>query len=247
VSGAARIWRVLTRKRALAVGLAVLAGAGCGGSSSRKSPQVQMPSADGPVTAFASSGSTLYLGGSFTQLGGPTGQFAIVGGRSPRVLGGGVSAIESDGRGGWFIAGEFISVGGVRCPRLARIGVDGTLDERWCVKPNSGVMELTVIGDRLYVGGEFGSIAGQKRPAIAAFDIASAKLLPWKPPPIETVGCGSGEENAPGGASIWKIAASRSAVYLYGCIEGGTTGGDLEVFDAVTGKRKKWELHVPEK
>jgi outer membrane protein assembly factor BamB len=206
-----------------------------------------MPSADGPVTAFASSGSILYLGGSFTQFGERTGQFDIVGERTPRVLGGGVGAIASDGRGGWFLAGEFISVGGVRCPRLARIGVDGTLDRRWCVAPNSTVIELTVIGSRLYVGGEFGSIAGEKRPAVAAFDIASAKLLPWRPPPFETVGCGSGEENVPGGASIWAIAASRSAVYVYGCIEGGTTGGDLEVFDSVTGKQKKWELNVPEK
>lgn len=240
--------RVHLRWAEAAAAIAVLAAAGgCAGSSDRPSSVLPSsgaggPSADHDVSAFATSSSVLYLGGSFTKLGKRAGQFAVVGRRAPVVLGGQVYGVADDGRGGWFLGGEFTSVRGVRCPRLAHVRADGTLDRRWCLAPDSRVWELTLAGSRLYVGGEFRTIAGQTRSAAAAFDVGTAKLLPWHPR-FRTSGCGSGEENAPGGASIDEIAVSRSSVFVGGCFQevGGQERDGLVAVDATSGEPKRWQ------
>lgn len=226
-----------------AAAIAVLAAAaGAAASSERATSVPPLPRADSDVLALATSGSILYLGGDFTKLGERSGQFAVVGRRSPAVLGGPVDAVASDGRGGWFVGGRFSSVAGVSCPRLAHVRADGALDRRWCVAPDSTVWELTVAGSRLYVGGEFGTIAGASRSAAAALDLATAKLLPWHPR-FRTAGCGGGEEYAPGGASIWELAASRSTVFVGGCFQevGGQKRDGLAAVDAATGKPTRWQ------
>jgi hypothetical protein len=244
--------RLFLRRLLLAMAIVAMALCGAcifstGSAQTRPVRSIPVPRADGKVLSFANAGSVLYLGGSFKTLGQRAiGQFAVVGRNFPVVLGGPVWDVASDGQDGWFVGGDFVSVGGVRCPRLAHLNADGTLDRRWCVAPDASVNVLTVAGDRLYVGGDFGRVARSKRPAVAVFDLAGAKLLPWKPSPFHTVGCGGGEEGAAGGASVWQIEASEAYVYIDGCLEGGTTGGDLELFDVVTGARRKWKLDVPE-
>jgi trimeric autotransporter adhesin len=210
-------------------------------ASSRLSSSFAPLYADGAILALSSSGSTLYAAGSFTKLGRPAGHLSLVGRRSPRVLGGEVSALAADGHGGWFVGGDFQSVGGVRCPRLAHLRVDGSLDRRWCVAPDSQVWELTVAQSRLYVGGEFARIAGGPRSSAAAFELATAKLLPWHPQ-FRTSGCGGGEENAPGGAFIDKLRATRSTVFIGGCFDsvGGRYRDGLAAVDATSGKPKPW-------
>jgi hypothetical protein len=51
-------------------------------------------------------------------------------GRFPKVEGIIYSAV-TDGKGGWFIAGEFTSVQNISQPYLAHIFADGTLDQSW--------------------------------------------------------------------------------------------------------------------
>ena len=202
---------------------------------------VVLPYADDDISALSSSGSTLYAAGWFKKLGHPLGHLAVVGRRSPRVLGGPVTAVAPDGGGGWFLGGNFLTVGGVQCPRLAHLRADGKLDRRWCVAPDSWVWELTLTRSRLYVGGEFGFIAGRPRSSAAAFERATAKLLPWHPR-FRTSGCGGLEEGAPGGALIDKIAATRSTVFVGGCFHlvGGRERYRLAAVDAASGKPKPW-------
>jgi outer membrane protein assembly factor BamB len=200
------------------------------------------PHADDDILAFSSSGSTLYAAGRFTKLGRPAGHLSLVGRRSPRVLGGPVTTVAPDGHGGWFLGGDFLSVGGLRCPRLAHLRGDGSLDRRWCVAPDSHVRELTVAHSRLYVGGEFARIAGRPRSAAARFELATAKLLPWHPRPRTRAGCGGGEEYAPGGAFIEQLAATRSTVFIGGCFDsvGGRYRDGLAAVDASSGRPMPW-------
>jgi len=89
---------------------------------------------NGPVYAVARSGNTVYIGGSFTFVGPPTGGGAAIDVNTgnanlafPRVNGA-VFAVAPDGSGGWYIAGDFSKVDGVPRNNLAQINVDGTLN-----------------------------------------------------------------------------------------------------------------------
>ena len=77
---------------------------------------------DGSVFAIASTPSEVYVGGDFTLIGPQTGPWARVDAAgavtAPQpVEGGYVYEAVSDGAGGWFIAGDFDSVGGIPQPR----------------------------------------------------------------------------------------------------------------------------------
>ena len=74
---------------------------------------------NGEVDAIATSGSTIYIGGTFTRVGPNTGSFAGIDANSgapianwPRVVGV-VYCSAPDGAGGWYIGGNFTSVAGV--------------------------------------------------------------------------------------------------------------------------------------
>jgi hypothetical protein len=47
-----------------------------------------------------------------------------------------VNAVEPDGRGGWFIAGEFAGVGRVQCANLVHVYASGQVDRNWCPDPD---------------------------------------------------------------------------------------------------------------
>ncbi len=109
----------------------------------------------------------LYVGGWFTHMGPPTGGFGVVdedsglfplGGNHPYVDGT-VYAAVPDGSGGYFIGGDFQSVGGVERSNLAHMNADGSLDGAWNPGATGGaVRALQVMGTYLYVGGDFTSI-----------------------------------------------------------------------------------------
>jgi hypothetical protein len=85
------------------------------------------------VYAVARTASTVYLGGSFTQVSPRTGPFAVVsadtgGLRAPTAeVAGGSGVMDgeiSDGHGGFYISGDFTSVEGVQRANLAHILAD---------------------------------------------------------------------------------------------------------------------------
>ncbi len=100
------------------------------GARSARGQVVNLWGTDGPVYAVVRDGSTVYLGGSFTYVGPRTGGGALIDAGSGVVLPGFpqvtgvVSAIASDGSGGWYIGGQFTSVGGVARSNLAHVGPD---------------------------------------------------------------------------------------------------------------------------
>ena len=83
--------------------------------------------ANGNVIDVALSGTTLYIGGAFTYVGPLTGGFAALdaGSGVPNLAlpptNGTVRAVVPDGSGGWYIGGEFTTVGGYPRNRLAHL------------------------------------------------------------------------------------------------------------------------------
>ncbi|MCU1375007.1 MAG: hypothetical protein JWO68_2293, partial [Actinomycetia bacterium] len=131
--------------------------------------------ANGSVDALVVDGTTAYLGGTFTSLGPSTGgsaALAATGGAPsstwPKVTGT-VSAITSDGAGGWFLGGSFTAVGGAARTNLAHVLADETVDPGWAPSPNSSVKALALVAGTLYVGGTFTASGGWPR-GLAAVD-----------------------------------------------------------------------------
>ncbi|MHB8242718.1 MAG: hypothetical protein ACYDHN_12105, partial [Solirubrobacteraceae bacterium] len=173
-------------------------------SSSAQAALSSVPDNDwvtnGPVYALAHSGTTLYLGGSFTQIGPRTGPVVTFSGGSstpdasfPQVSGaeGVVEAAISDGAGGWYIGGNFTHVAGVARAGLAHIEAGGSVDPNFApsleVAQGGSVEALALSGSTLYVGGAFSQLDAQARQGLAAVNIADGSLQSWNPAPNNIV------------------------------------------------------------
>ncbi|MGB6047516.1 MAG: hypothetical protein WBG34_07930 [Flavobacteriales bacterium] len=127
----------------------------------------------------------LYLGGSFTQVG-----TALRNGVQMSTTGT-ILATEMlpdarvltsipDGNGGWFIGGEFTMVGGYARNRFAQYDQNMHLTS-FSPSFDGFVRTMHLKGDTLFVGGTFGTAAGQPRARLAAFSVSTGQLLPWNP------------------------------------------------------------------
>jgi hypothetical protein len=152
------------------------------------------------VTSIVRASDTIYIGGVFRRIGARTGTgvgIDAVSGQAtpglPQVAGGDVTAVLTDGAGGWYIGGRFKYVGGLPRHGLAHIRADGSVDS-FNPSPNGEVDALTTFGTTLYVGGQFTSIAGQTRNNLAALDTSTGAARSWNP-------------NANGGVSAFAVHA----------------------------------------
>jgi hypothetical protein len=127
---------------------------------------------DGIVRATVAAAGTLYLGGSFTQVGRPTGGGApldVTTGQPkafPQIAGA-VYTVIPDGAGGWYVGGQFTHVAGVPRSNLAHLRSDYSVSD-WNPNPNGAVR--TMLRDqvnRVYVGGSFTTIYDQARNRLA--------------------------------------------------------------------------------
>jgi trimeric autotransporter adhesin len=187
---------------------------------------------NGPVVAVARSGNTIYIGGQFTFISQVTGNAVpldyVTGAPTtpfPR-FDGGVGTVVSDGAGGWFVGGDFTSVGGVARSGLAHVMPDLSVSA-WNPSPDGPVSALTLSGSTLYVGGSFNTIAGQPHPGLAAVDVVTGVASSWNP-------------SVDGG--IRAIAVSGSTVYIGGTfsVVGGLTRQNIAAVDAQTGVTRAW-------
>jgi hypothetical protein len=144
------------------------------------------PGFDGPITAIAKIGCTLYVGGTFTSVGEAyaygisldslTGK---ADGFTYQDIDGPVYAAVSDGNGGWYIGGAFTQIGPYTRNRLAHILGNGEISP-WNPNANSTVRALAVSGSTLYAGGNFTTIGGQTRNRLAAIG-TDGSLQSWNP------------------------------------------------------------------
>ena len=155
--------RLITPALASIAGLALGVSGGSSAISARSSSlALPLPSTNGTVVASAVSGSTLYIGGAFSEVGPNTGAFTAISSSSGKAappqprFNGGVSAIVSDHHGGWYVGRLNTNASSVPSRSLTHVLPSGSLDPRF--KPVLGdvaSLALSPNGKRLYVGAFF--------------------------------------------------------------------------------------------
>src|SRR5689334_22658989 len=187
----------------------------------------------GSVGSAVRVGNTLYLGGSFTEIGPCTGHGVPVSATlgtpasSFPKIGGEVDAAVSDGQGGWFIGGAFATAATGPRHFLARILPDGSLSP-WAPEPDAPVSALCLRNDTLYVGGSFTACGGVTRHHGAAFDVGDGHMTSWDPG---------------ANASISAIATDGSLMYLGGAFSAldTTLRASLGAVDPINGSATDWD------
>ncbi len=229
-----KVWSALSL-----LGMSVLAG----GNAFAQTVDTTYFSTDRQVMAMAREGNTVYLGGWFTTVGTASGGAVLLeaatGNTLPNVprVRGSVLAIVADGQGGWFLGGNFSTIGGQPASGLAHVLPNGSVDA-W--KPqlasDSGpgvVNALALSGTTLYVAGNFTSAGGVARGRLASFDLATGALTSWNPGADAAVQC---------------LAVDHgSAVYAGGAFTsvGGAARNRLAALDPVTGAATGWDAQIP--
>jgi trimeric autotransporter adhesin len=148
---------------------------------------------DGPVHALLVHEDAIYLGGNFSYVGpangGANGVDAVEGTPRPGfpTVDGAVYAVLPDGRGGWFIGGDFERVGDLPRANLARIQADLSVDPQWAPQAKNTVHALAHGAGRVYAGGAFTQLNGQSRSRMGALDAHTGSLLEFNPAPNSTV------------------------------------------------------------
>src|SRR5215212_3494920 len=105
---------------------------------------------DGEVKAMAVSGSTAYIGGNFARIAPYTGSSALFDATSGALekpwpeAEGVVNAIVADGSGGWYLGGDFRSLGGVPRTDLAHVLPDRSVDPNWAPTTDGTVRALAL-------------------------------------------------------------------------------------------------------
>ncbi|QQR85982.1 MAG: T9SS type A sorting domain-containing protein [Flavobacteriales bacterium] len=133
---------------------------------------------NGNVLALHFDGSTLYMGGSFTTVGGqPRRLVAAVNGTTGAVLpfnannvsGTSVLALHKEGST-LYVGGGFLDMGGTTRQNLAALdATSGAILPGWKQVTNAGVRALTGNGTDVFAGGEF-TLTGLDRPSGTAVD-----------------------------------------------------------------------------
>jgi RHS repeat-associated protein len=164
-----------TRNRAAAVGT--------NGTLQTWNPNVS--GGTGPtVSALAISGSTVYLGGTFTKLGTTTRNDAAAVGTDGTLqtwnpnLNGAANTIAVSGTN-VYLGGAFTTVGGTTRNRAAAVGTNGTL-QSWNPNLSSTVKTMLVSGSNIYMVGSFTTVGGVTRNRAAAV-ATSGTLQSWNP------------------------------------------------------------------
>lgn len=203
-------------------------------SQCQSGPRTDWWIVDGPVRAVAIRDQVAYLGGEFTYVGPRTGPlvmfdpfFAESVLTAPRIRGV-VYAVAPDGKGGWFVGGEFTHVGLYPRTNLVHLTRDLAVDVEWDAQvAGTAVYALEVRGDRLYVGGQFTRIGGAAQRGLAALRVDDATLVPWNP--------------ALNG-HVYAMVPAEDVVYVAGSINaaGSDQRNNLAAVDITTGAATAW-------
>jgi hypothetical protein len=195
----------------------------------------------GPVTALAISGSTVYVGGMFSEVSAqPRNNLAAVDKTTGVPSSWNPSATIASGA--WvksllvsgstvYVGGRFDSIGGQARNNVAAIDAAGGSATSWDPDVDYYVDSMALSGSTLYVGGYFGTIGGQTRTNLGAIDTATGEATSWAP-------------NAD--APVQALAVQGSTVYAGGSFAtvNGQTRKRIAAIDLATGNPTTWAPSV---
>ncbi|WP_201979721.1 IPT/TIG domain-containing protein [Hymenobacter rubidus] len=145
------------------------------------------PQTDGSVNVTYRQGGVQYVGGSFTQVGTPTGAAALLPGPGdtpnpafPKVTGT-VNCSAPDGAGGWYLGGSFTQVGGVAKQNLVHVTSANAVDASFGAGANATVRALLLNAGTLYIGGDFTTLSGLPRKYLGALDASTGAVQNFDP------------------------------------------------------------------
>jgi hypothetical protein len=147
---------------------------------------------NGTVHAVKRANGNVYLGGDFSTVEYSTGHGAIlnVSSGEPDVpfplANQEITAVASDGQGGWYIGGKFTQIDGQNRNGLAHIRANKTLNPSWIPNVNSGatpdIRAIAYIDGKVFIGGVFNNVDGQNISNLAALNSFDGKLIEgWNP------------------------------------------------------------------
>jgi hypothetical protein len=192
------------------------------------------PSADGPVYSIKVFCDTVYVAGSFTQVGGqPRANLAaldpVTGEARPwnPSANGTVKALAISGND-VLAGGSFTRIGGQPRERLAALDITSGAASLWSPPIGFNVSSLAVAGSRVVAGG---TPAGIARRNLVALDIATGKPTDWTPNPSD---------------GVYSLAVSGTNVYVGGMFTeiGGQPRNRLATVSATTGMATPWNPNV---
>lgn len=199
---------------------------------------------DGIVKASAISGTTMYLGGTFSKIaewsgaGVPlslsTGLLNWPNPLSRARVSGNIEVAISDGQGGYYIGGSFFEVSGIKRNNLAHILADGSVSS-WNPNMNSTVNTMAISGGNLYVGGSFYIVnESVSRNHLAAIDLATGIVTSWNP-------------NISINNQVLTLAINGSTLYAGGfltTVNGSIPRNGIAAFDLTTGNVTSWDPNI---
>jgi hypothetical protein len=200
---------------------------------------------DGQVFALKVSGTHVYVGGQFQNLGGQTRNgLAKVAGTTGGDLGwipnptlgaggGLILAIEVSGDS-VYVGGAFTNIGGLARRHLARLSaMSGNAFAEFAPNPDDAVFSLAISGTAVYAGGDFNNIAGQSRPTLARLDALTGTLTTFNANLVAT-------------DSVRALSLSGSELYLGGFLT--SVGGEPRIamakVDATTGVVRAFDANI---
>lgn len=189
------------------------------------------PNPNGEVRSLATEGTSIYVGGRFTTIGGQRrARLARLDASSGALKPAFVASVNARvdaivfGAGRVFFSGRYTEVNGVRRRGLASVdGTTGALSD-WDPAVVGGVaaLELSTNARTLYVGGGFTSIAGSSRSRLAAVSTRTTTVV--------------GRDFVGAIENVKSMALSDDDLSLFV----GDVGNDLEAYDTVVGSRR-WQ------
>ncbi|MBI5710259.1 MAG: PQQ-binding-like beta-propeller repeat protein [Candidatus Eisenbacteria bacterium] len=185
------------------------------------------------VLSLAASGNTVYVGGSFSRVGGqPRANLAAFDVRDGTLTpwnpapNGGVVALEASGNT-IYAGGQFTGIGGQPRRYLAAVDSATGAATPWDPDPDDFVEAITAAGNIVYAGGWFAHMRGLPRKTLAAIDPATGETRDW---------------DAYGSGVVDAIAVKEDTIFVGGMFSslGGRSKRDLVGVDARTGLATDW-------
>ncbi len=213
--------RTVTRHRLAAV------------SEATGAPLAWNPNVNGAVHTIRVVGQRVYVGGSFTAIGGrAVRNVAAVSRSTGRVItkfrgsaNGEVDALAASATK-LYLGGTFSRVDGFAHSNVAAVALGtGAVAGGWAARTNGAVHTLLVGtgSGRVYIGGHFSAIDGKSRPFLGAVGAKKGAAFTWASAPL---------------GQVWALALSPQGQLYVGV--GGHQGGQLDSYNPATGGRR-WQ------